>query len=114
MLNAGDRVVVDVAATSGSLSTLPVLAVSEREIAERLSWRSPRVEFSNTPLAEVVAFLNRRNQVQFVIEDGALGATALSGLFRADDTDSFVRVMETAFGVKAERSGTQIFLRKVR
>jgi len=65
-------------------------------------------------LAEVVALLNRHNQVQLIIEDPAIARVALSGLFRADDTDAFVRILETGFNVKAERRGQTISLRRSR
>jgi transmembrane sensor len=91
-----------------------VVALSEREMAERLPWRSPRVEFSGTPLAKMVESINRFNRTQLVIDDPELGAVALSGLFRADDLEAVVQMLEEGFGVKAERRAGKIFLRKVR
>jgi transmembrane sensor len=92
--------------------TPSVVKVPETEIAARLAWRQPRVEFSGAPLAEVVALLNGCNDVQLVVDDPALEPVALSGVFRASDTDAFVRMLEAGFGVKAHRRGDEIILRK--
>lgn len=90
-----------------------VLAVTEAEIDERLAWRKPRVEFSGTPLAKVVALLNRHNDLRIVIDDPALEATPLSGVFRLNDTEAFVRILERGLGVRAERRGRDIVLHRV-
>jgi transmembrane sensor len=111
---SGSRIVMDRSAAAAVVALPPVLAISPAEIAARLAWRSPRVEFSGAPLAEVVALLNRHNQVQLIIEDPAIAKVALSGLFRADDIDAFVRILETGFNVKAERRGQTISLRRSR
>jgi transmembrane sensor len=105
---AGHRVTLD-AATTGAPE---ILAITEAEIADRLAWRNPRVEFSKAPLSEVVALLNRHTPNRFVIADPALGATALSGVFWLNDTETFLRMLEKGFGVSAERRNHAIFLRK--
>jgi transmembrane sensor len=114
LVDAGHRVVVSVASLPTELAPSPVQAIAKTEIAERLAWRSPGVEFSGAPLGDVVAFLNRHNPVELVIEDSALKGTALSGRFRLDDTEAFVRMIETGFGVTSSRSGGRIILRKAR
>jgi transmembrane sensor len=111
---AGNRIVMERSATAKVAAPPPVLMTSAAEMAARLAWRSPHVEFSAVPLAEVVALLNRHNSVQFVIDDPAIAKVALSGLFRADDIDAFVRILETGFGVSWERRGQTILLRPAR
>ncbi|MGH7956759.1 MAG: FecR family protein, partial [Opitutaceae bacterium] len=56
--------------------------------------------------------MNRYNKVQFVIEDAALARLGISGLFRADNIDTFVRLLEGTCGIAAERSGDTILLKK--
>lgn len=113
-VEAGQRVSVATAVAAATATLPPVLPVPASEMEERLAWRSPRVEFSGTPLADVVAAINRYSRVKFVIEDAELGATALSGLFRPDDTEAVVRMLEQGFGVRAERREGEIFLRQAR
>ena len=114
--DAGQRVVLSVAATTEPPA---VVAVSAEEIAERLAWRAPRVEFSGTPLAEAVAMMNRSvgtesGRLQLVIDpaSASLAKEPISGLFRADNTETFVRMLELSLAVQVERRGNHILLKK--
>jgi len=88
------------------------------QLASRLAWRVPSLEFSRTPLDEVVALMNRygadRSGVRFVIGDPALHRVSLSGFLRADNSDGLVRLLESQFGVRADRSGGTITLGRAR
>lgn len=93
-------------------------AISEVELTDRLSWRIPNLEFSRTPLSEVVALMNQHGggpgKAHFVIGDPELSDVTLSGFLRADNSEGLVRLLTNNFGVAAERSGTTIRLRRVR
>jgi len=109
LVAAGHRVTME-----GPGSAKPeVMAVTEAEIDERLAWRKPRVEFSGTPLAKVVALLNQHNELRIVIADPTLEATPLSGVFRLNDTEAFVRILERGLGVRAERRERHVVLHRV-
>lgn len=98
LVDAGNRARV----TAGPGGTVAVAAVSSGDVDTQLAWRAPRVEFSGTPLAEVVATVNRHAPQpgrRFVIGDPALAAVPLSGLFRLDDTAAFARMLEAGFGL---------------
>ena len=92
------------------------MAVSEEEIADRLAWRVPSLEFSRTPLAEVVELMNRHStgdhKVQFVIADSQLSKIRLTGFLRTDNREGLVRLLENNFGVKAERVADRVILRR--
>jgi transmembrane sensor len=91
-----------------------VESISPAEIDQRLTWRNPRIEFSDTPLNEVVAAINRyaaeRGGVQFTIQDPSLGSKRLSGIFRVDDTSAFVGILEKGFGIDVERVGERVIV----
>lgn len=108
---AGRRVVVEIAP---SVAIPEVRGVSPVELGERLAWRSPRLEFTRAPLAEAVALFNQHassSAARLVIADSTVAAMRVSGVFRPDNTEAFVLLLEGAFGVKAERSGNMIVLR---
>lgn len=113
-VNAGNRIVIEIAPTAA----LPpqVLPVAAAALDEWLAWRHLRVEFSGTPLAEAVALLNRhtadRPGLRLVLDDPALGSMRVSGVFRIDNTDAFVLLLEAGFGVAAERAGGTVRLHK--
>lgn len=85
-------------------------------IATRLAWRVPNLAFSRTPLGEVVELMNRhgtdRTGVFFALGDPELHDVVLSGSLRADDVEGLVRLIETRFGLRVERSEDTITLRR--
>jgi transmembrane sensor len=121
VLDVGKSIVVDIAPQPAAPQ---ITSVQPDELAERLAWRAPRVEFTRTSLAEAVAMLNgysagRRSagqrSVQFIIGDPALNEVRISGLFRVDKTDAFVGLLKKGFGIDAEpRGDSEIILRKAR
>jgi transmembrane sensor len=109
----GNRVLVNL--TVGREPSLtPVTAVSSAEQEERLAWRAPRLEFSGTLLAEAITLINRHSGVQISLGDPSLSSIELSGYFRADNAEAFLRVLEATFGIKAERTGDTVILRPSR
>lgn len=99
VLTAGQRVVI--AATAPSAA--PPLAATADDTERALAWRSVRLVFERTSLAEAVAAFNSFNRCQLVLGDPALRARKLGGTFRADNIDAFVRLLETGFDLTAER-----------
>ena len=81
-------------------------------MVQELAWRGQRVEFTDTPLAEAVALLNRRNRLQIDIDDASLGDIRLNGIFWADDPEGFVRLLEDGMGVKARPTDHGITLQR--
>ena len=77
-----------------------------------LRWQTQVAEFSKTPLRAIVADFNRQNRQQIVIHEPELGALRIGGNFRLDQPDAFVRLLENGFGIRVERSGQIITLRK--
>jgi transmembrane sensor len=65
------------------------------------------LEFEGTELAEAIALLNRHNRLQIALGDPALGRLRISGVFRADNPEGFVRIAEQALNLRVEfrRSG---------
>lgn len=107
MVDAGYRVAVDVAPTAAKP---PVVAASAAEQGSRLAWRVPRLEFSSTPLSEVIPLFNKYGQSRFVL-DPALSRLELSGALRADDIDSLLLLLQNEFAIHAERrDGGEVFL----
>lgn len=99
MVDAGNRVVVELHAPT--LARRDVEALSDAELAEKLSWRVPRLQFSGTPLAEVVTLFNRHSGSRLALADAALGRLQLSGVLRADNVDSLLRLLKLEFGIEA-------------
>lgn len=80
-----------------------ITRLTPTEIAARLAWRVPTIEFSGTALAAVVPVINRHANAQLVIADPALGDIRLSGVLRADNLETLLRLLEDEHGVRAAR-----------
>lgn len=109
LVRAGESVAVDRADHAAPPRVTP-LAAGEGEL--RLAWRTPRVTFNGTALRDVVATLNRHNREQLVLADDSLGSLRVSGTLRADRVDALIALLESDFGLAAERSGQRIVLRQ--
>ena len=81
------------------------------EIEQSLSWRSGLLTFRDTPLAEAIAEFNRYNTRQIVIEDPAIAAIQVGGIFRATNLDAFVHLLQDGFPVRATAEEERIVLR---
>lgn len=77
--------------------------VGQKEIDEKLGWQSTRLVFENTPLAEAIEGFNRFNRRQLTLGDPALRRRTLSGTFRADNLEGFLRMIRFTIDVKAEQ-----------
>ncbi len=107
-VTAGQRTVVPL--TPGVTPTL-VAQATPAETSTALAWRYRRIEFTRTPLAEALELLNQNNTLQLVAADAKTGRFEISGIFWADDPDSFARLLESAFNMNATRVGQKIVLR---
>ncbi len=87
-----------------------VTVVPPAEIEARLAWQPRLLDFTNVPLAEIVAEFNRRNPVRLVLADEALRSLRLSATFRSDNVEGFVRLMESDFRMQLARRGDEIVL----
>ena len=111
MVDAGNTLVISVSPGAGRDAI--VSPVPESVLEERLAWRVPRLQFSDTPLAEVVGMMNGHNHVRLVIADRSIEQLRLSGVLRADKVDALVQLLESDFPVKAEYlDDSEIVLRR--
>lgn len=116
-VEAGNLVVVTISEAAVAAVAPALRPVSQTEMDQRMAWRSPRLEFTRTPLGEAAALINRHalpGTPQLAVSDPAVAALRISGVFRADNLDAFVLLVEGVFDVKAERSDSTILLRSAR
>ncbi|MEO6003922.1 MAG: FecR domain-containing protein [Opitutus sp.] len=102
LLEAGQRAVVSLA-DKGHAPRIAVL--TEGEIDRVLSWQHRLLDFTDTPLSDVVNEFNRRNRTQLVIVDPELATIRISASFRSDNIEAFVRLIEVGFSLRIERDG---------
>jgi len=107
-LAAGERAILRKTAGEGVSTTIdrPVPA----EIDSALAWEYLRLDFDNTPLDQVVAAFNHYNSRQLTLADPSLRNRTLTGIFRADNLDGFVRLLRASVDVVAVPRGDRILL----
>lgn len=108
-VGAGNRATVDL-----SRHTVPdVTTLDGRMLEEILAWRGPRVDFTRTRLTEAVQLLNAHappGARRLAVGDERAAAMRVTGVFRPENADAFVLLLEAAFGIRAQASGDRIVL----
>jgi transmembrane sensor len=100
-LGMGERTVISLAPAAPPPQVAPV---APAEVEARLAWKPRLLDFTAQPLSEIMAEFNRSNPVRISVGDPALGDMRLSAAFRSDNVEGFVRLMQSDFGVIAERT----------
>jgi transmembrane sensor len=105
-LAAGYQVQVD----AGGRVAQPVAV----DVQRTLAWLHGKIAFEQRPLAEVADEFNRYGSIPIEIDDPALRALPISGVFSADETDSFVAFLQTIDGVRVEKTPAQLRVYRVK
>lgn len=114
-LDAGQRVVIPIGPDLPA--PVPVTAATPEMIERAAAWRSVWLEFGDMPLAEVAREFNRQaathRQPILFTADEPTGRVLVSGTFRADGVDAFVRLLHSSFGIVAtQRTDGGLVLRR--
>jgi transmembrane sensor len=72
------------------------------------AWLRRQIVFENEPLEQVATEFNRYTAIPIEIDSPALRTLAVSGVFAADDTESFIAFLRSLDGVKVEVTPTKI------
>lgn len=80
------------------------------DVDDHLTWRSGYLTFRETPLAAVIAEFNRYNKRHIVIEDPVIAGIRISGKFRSNGFEAFVRLLEHGFPIEAQHRDGRIIL----
>ena len=99
-IEAGTRVVVDTATLSTEVAT-----VADKDLRQRMAWRIPLLEFSQTPLLAVVDMINRQGGPSLILADDRLAEVRISGILRADNVETLLRLLAGEHGIEANTLG---------
>jgi transmembrane sensor len=78
------------------------------DVQQTVAWLQGKIAFEQRPLGEVAEEFNRYGSIPIEIDDAALRALPISGVFDAYDLDSFVAFLHTLDGVRVERTDARI------
>ena len=99
---------------TGQLATIDRSAhvsVRRAELDSILSQQVQRLEFDGTSVAEAIAEFNHYSQRPIVASTPGVAGLRISGVFRAGDTDTFIRSLEVSLSVRAiNRDGSLVLV----
>ena len=83
----------------------------DRPSLEKITaWRRGQISLDDTTLADTVSEINRYDVTHVVVRDPSVAAIRLSGVFRAGDTQNFVKAVTRTYHLRARTEGGEIFL----
>jgi transmembrane sensor len=72
------------------------------------AWLRRQIVFENEPLEQVAAEFNRYGATPIDIDSPGLRSLAVSGVFAADDTESFIAFLRSLDGVRVDVTAARI------
>lgn len=102
LLQAGQQARVELASGPSAAVVMPV---APYEVEQALAWQATRLVFRDTPLDEVVSAFNHYNPRKLALAAPELRARKITGIFRADNVDGFLRLLVVAADVKTDPRG---------
>jgi transmembrane sensor len=113
LVDIGEHVMVESITGAAQPSVFTVAPLGAQELAEKLSWLNPRLEFTGTPMGVVIMMFNQRNRQQLRLDDPILQNLQLSGVLRSDNIPALLQLLDANFHIRAEyRGSNEIILRK--
>lgn len=96
-LTAGQQVVADAMGRIGPVQRIPVTAIA--------LWRSGRISFEQTPLAQAVAEFERYGHTGLLVRDPAVAALPIGGSYNLQQFQQFVETLPQVLPVKLVPQG---------
>ena len=98
LLESGKRIVITREHVVPQPNAEPV---SSQDLQRQLAWREGLLDFSETPLHEVIREVSRHTKLKIEVSDPALRALEFHGLFRTGDTETLFLALKASFGIDA-------------
>jgi transmembrane sensor len=86
------------APVDGAAPTAAPVRLDADEVARRLAWQDGLLAFNGESLAQAAAEFARYSSTRIVIDDPALAAEPLTGLYASSDPEGFARAVAISFG----------------
>jgi transmembrane sensor len=84
--------------------------LAQQRVVQSTGWRAGRLSFTDQPLAEVIATLDRYSTKRLILLDRKAGALHVSGVVRAEQADSGIAALARSQGLTSTDLGFFILL----
>lgn len=91
-----------VVASPSSATSVAAVAVEPAVIRRELAWREGRIAFEGETLGQAAVQFSRYSETRIAIDDPAIAAEEITGLFQANDPVGFAQAVASSFGLHAE------------
>lgn len=85
-----------------------VVSKRANDVRKTVAWLQRQVVFDHDPLGKAIEEFNRYDELRIRIDDPALRATEISGIFSSYDAESFVRFLERQPEMRVQHVGNEI------
>jgi transmembrane sensor len=94
--------------TFGAPDRAPVRATADlRRVS---AWRSRKLDFVDTPLAEAISEANRYSRLKIELRAPELADARISGIFEAGHNDFFAEGLRAYFGLQVHRASDDLIV----
>jgi transmembrane sensor len=111
VLSEPQTVSANEAASITGFEGLKVERITHAQVERHLAWRDGMLSFDGERLSEAVEEINRHNHLKILIDDPALAARPVVGIFRSSDTEGFAQTVAAALGAQSIAGDGAIHLR---
>lgn len=106
----GLRVAANTRAVAAHDGAVDALAVTPAEVSRELVWREGLLSFEDVSLQQAAAEFARYSDTRIIIDDPAIAAETVTGLYMANNPTGFAQAVAAALDVRAEASSGEVRL----
>ncbi len=90
----------------------PIVAhkIASAEVMRALSWRVGRLAFEGETLAQAASIFARYSETKIVIDDPAIAAKTITGLYVSNDPVGFSQAVATSLDLHSELHGDEVHI----
>lgn len=97
-------------ASSSSGKSVAAMSVGPAVVRRELAWREGRIAFQGETLGQAAAQFSRYSETRIAIDDPAIAAEQVTGLYQANDPVGFAQAVASSFGLHAHVSAGEVRL----
>lgn len=104
IVSANAAAVIPPGDADGRVVATPVTLDAD-EVSRRLAWQDGLLAFNGETLSRAAAEFSRYSSTRIVVDDPALAAEPLTGLYASSDPEGFARAVAVSFGARTVSEG---------
>lgn len=104
ILAAGEQLSFATMPTAAAVKVPDVVKLASTDVPRVTAWRARKLDFSDTPILEAIAEVNRYSREQIVLDAPDLVDARISGTFETGKNEAFVEGLQTYFQLAVART----------